>query len=224
MNTWIRLFLPVLIAPLLLAAPARALVLPAALDSAAPVALGIVQVNAGSAAQTMVERLGEEAINTIADKDMSASAKKQTFSRLLTRNFDMATIGRFAMGRYWRVATPQQQAEYLRLFEKMVVDVYTARFDKYSGQSFDVTGNRVDDSGDIVVSSKVVAKGSPAVAVDWRVRPKAGGYRIIDVMVEGVSMAVTQRSDFASIIQKGGGTVDALLEYLRKGGTSDAGK
>ncbi len=183
-----------------------------------------VSANDGKAAQGMIERLGNEALNAIANTGLDAAAKKQVFKRLLTQNFDMSTIGRFAMGKYWRTATPQQQAEYQRLYEKMIIDVYTARFNKYSGQTFDVTGNRADESGDIVVSSKIKSADSAAVAVDWRVRPKGGAYRIIDVMVEGVSMAVTQRNDFGGVIQQGGGTIDALLDYLKKGGTSDVKK
>ncbi|MBU6235782.1 MAG: ABC transporter substrate-binding protein [Alphaproteobacteria bacterium] len=183
-----------------------------------------VSANDGAAAKSMISRLGDEAIRTISNSGLDEASKKQTFRRLLTQNFDMATIGRFAMGKYWRQATPQQQAEYTRLYEKMIVDVYTARFNKYSGQTFEVTDTRVDESGDIVVSSNVVSSGSTPVSVDWRVRPKGGGYRIIDVMVEGVSMAVTQRNDFAGVIQQGGGTVDALLDYLKKGGTSDVKK
>ncbi|NBX67190.1 MAG: ABC transporter substrate-binding protein [Proteobacteria bacterium] len=183
----------------------------------------LASANDGIVAQGMIERLGNEAIRTISNQSLDESAKKQVFKRLLTQNFDMSTIGRFAMGKFWRTATPQQQSEYQRLYERMIIDVYTARFNKYSGQIFEVTGNRVDESGDIVVSSNVKSDGTP-IAVDWRVRPKGGAYRIIDVMVEGVSMAVTQRNDFAGVIQQGGGTVDALLDYLKKGGTSDVKK
>lgn len=180
--------------------------------------------NQAAAAKALVERLGDQAIKTIANADLDESAKKKTFKKLLSQNFDMATIGRFAMGKYWRQASPDQQAEYTRLYEKMIIDVYTARFNKYSGEAFNVTDSRIDDSGDIVVSSNVVPANGAPVSVDWRVRPKSGSYRIIDVMVEGVSMAVTQRNDFAGVIQKGGGTVDALLDYLRKGGSSDVRK
>lgn len=220
-----RARLLLLMFPLVIGGQATAMQLPA-LDGAAIHIPTIESVSAdqGQAAQSMVSHLGDEAIKTIANAALDDTAKKQSFRRLLTQNFDMSTIGRFAMGKYWRQATPQQQAEYNRLYEKMIVDVYTARFNKYSGEAFNVTGNRVDESGDIVVSSNVVpASGSP-ISVDWRVRPKGGAYRIIDVMVEGVSMAVTQRNDFAGIIQQGGGTIDALLEYLKKGGTSDVKK
>lgn len=176
--------------------------------------------NTVQAAQNMIANLGDVALKTIADPSMNETAKKQTFRRLLSQNFDMATIGRFALGRYWRIASPQQQQDYLRLYEKMIIDVYTSRFNRYSGQTFRVRGNRIDESGDVVVNSVVEGGGSP-VAVDWRVRPKGGAYRIIDVMVEGISMAVTQRNDFAAVIQQGGGTIDALIAYLKQGGTSD---
>lgn len=220
--------------PLLVATQVSAMGLPAfdggAFSSALALSQGVtadgqfVSANDGKAAQGMIERLGGEAIRTISNKGLDDAGKKQVFKRLLTQNFDMSTIGRFAMGKFWRTATPQQQAEYQRLYERMIIDVYTARFNKYSGQTFEVTGNRVDESGDIVVSSAVKSDGGTPVNVDWRVRPKGGAYRIIDVMVEGVSMAVTQRNDFAGVIQQGGGTIDALLDYLKKGGTSDVKK
>jgi phospholipid transport system substrate-binding protein len=197
-----------------------------AMDVAAPAApqTGSTAIQAsatnGEAAQSMIEHLGKTAMDAIADKSMPDAKKKALFHQLLAQNFDMTTIGRFAAGKYWRQATPAQQQEYLRLYEEMVISVYTQRFNNYSGQTFSVTGNRMDESGDAVVSSQVTGSGSP-VSVDWRVRNKGAGPKIIDVMVEGVSMAVTQRNDFASIVAQGGGTFDALISYLKNGGVSD---
>jgi len=174
----------------------------------------------GQAAQDLITKLGDRAMAAIKDPATDDAGKKALFRTMLTQNFDMTTIARFAAGKFWRQATPAQQQEYVKLYEQMIIDVYTARFNRYSGQTFAVTGNRLDDSGDVVVSSKVTGTGSP-VMVDWRVRNKGGALKIIDVMVEGVSMAVTQRNDFAGVIQQGGGTVDSLIAYLKKGGTSD---
>jgi len=181
----------------------------------------IVRVGTGEAAQSMITNLGNQAMAVIADTSMTQDKKKAVFRTLLTGNFDMKTIGKFALGRYWRDTSDAQQAEYLKLYENMIVNVYTARFENYQGQKFTVIDNRVDaDSGDVVVNSTISGSGSP-VNVAWRVRPKGGSYKIIDVMVEGVSMAVTQRNDFAGVVQKGGNNVSALLDYLRQGGTSD---
>jgi len=183
----------------------------------------IILAGTGEAAQSMVTNLGAQAMNAIADTGMDPARKKALFRSILTQNFDMKTIGKFALGRFWRDASEAQQAQYLKLYQDMIVNVYSARFENYSGQKFNVVDHRVDDSGDVIVNSTITGKGSP-VNVAWRVRPKGGAYKIIDVMVEGVSMAVTQRNDFAGVIQKGGNNVEALLTYLRAGGTSDVEK
>jgi len=173
-------------------------------------------------AERFIDQMGQKGMGAIAITALSDEARKQVFRTILTQNFDLNTISRFVLGRYWRQATPAQQAEYQGLYQTMIINVYTARFKNYSGQRFEVTGSRNDASGDVVVSSKVVpANGGSEVLVDWRVRPKSGAFRVIDVMVEGVSMGVTQRNDFASVIQRGGGAIEALLAYLRRGGVSD---
>jgi phospholipid transport system substrate-binding protein len=223
-------FLTLAVTVIAAAPAASAFEMPSAANSLAP-AMSIanndnlitVAATSGTAAQNAIEKLGATAMAAISDKDMGAAKKKALFHQLLSQNFDMNTIGKFAAGRYWRQATPAQQAQFQSLYEQMVISVYTRRFDNYAGQTFRVTGNRVDESGDVVVSSVVQGGGAP-VNVDWRLRNKGNGPRIIDVMVEGVSMAVTQRNDFAGIVEQGGGTFDALIEYLKKGGTSDVQK
>lgn len=166
-----------------------------------------------SDAKASINNLAKSAISIISDKSLGEPQVKAKFATLLRNNFSTKTIGKFALGRYWRQATPKQQAEYLTLFEKMVVNVYTQRFSEYSGQTVEVTGGRKDDkSGDILVNTRInQTNGTQPVPVDWRIR----GGKIIDVIVSGVSMSVTQRDDFASVIQQGGGKVDALLTYMR---------
>jgi len=99
----------------------------------------------------------------------------------------------------------------------MVIDVYASRFGEYNGETFEVVSHRVDGKSDFLVNSfvKGLSGGAP-LKIDWRVRNKDGNMKVIDVIVEGVSMTLTQRSDFASVIQRGGGDVEALLEHLRK--------
>lgn len=166
-----------------------------------------------ASSKATVSGLADKAIAVISDKSLSAAQRKTKFSTLLGANFDVPTIGKFALGRYWRQATPAQQKEYTALFRNMIVNVYTARFEEYSGQTVTVTGGRVDEkSGDVVVNSQInTTDGSAPVPVDWRLR----NGKIIDVIVTGVSMSVTQRDDFASVIQQGGGKIEALLAHLR---------
>lgn len=166
-------------------------------------------------AQGFVQGMAQKALNFLGDEKMSQDQKTASFRKLLQDSFDMETIGRFALGRYWRVATPAQQKEYQSLFREMVVKVYSNRFHEYRGQKFETRSVRADGDKDAIVTSFIIPAQGPEVQVDWRVRHKNGQYKVVDVIVEGVSMSVTQRSDFASVIQRGGGDVDVLLAQLR---------
>jgi len=168
------------------------------------------------AAQKFVTDMGEDAIGFLSNDKLSASQKKTSFRKLLNRNFDMDTISRFALGRNWRTATPAQRKEYQRLVNDMIVDVYSTRFNDYQGQSFEVKSSKPTGKSDYLVSTLIVPDQGQKVKVDWRVRDKNGRLKIIDVIVEGVSMTLTQRSEFASVVQRGGGNVDALIAHLKK--------
>ena len=100
----------------------------------------------------------------------------------------------------------------------MIAGVWAERFENYQGQKFELRSARSDENSDkdTLVSSVIIPAGNPEIPVDWRVRFKDGHYKIVDVIVNGVSLSVTQRSDFASVIQRGGGNVQVLLTNLRQ--------
>lgn len=173
------------------------------------------QVQVG--AQNFINSMARRALDFLGNAQQTQSQKTESFRRLLEENYDMETIGRFTLGRYWKTATPQQRSEYQNLFKKRVVEMYSQRFSEYKGQKFETVSVRPEGENDTVVTSKIVpADGSSEIMVDWRVRYKDGRYRVVDVIVEGVSMSVTQRSDFASVIQQGGGDVQVLIDHLKQ--------
>ncbi len=165
-----------------------------------------------------VQSTAERGLKFLSNPQSDTAEKRAEFRKLLDSSFDLDTIGRFALGTYWRGATPAQQKEYLALFRKMVVDVYTARFNDYKGQKFEAKSFRSISATDTLVVTYIIpADGGQNIEVGWRVRHKGGKYKIVDVLVAGVSMSVTQRSDFASVIQRGGGSVDVLINHLKSG-------
>lgn len=183
----------------------------------------ILRVNSGypaeifQKAQDFVEDVAHRGIEILSDTTLTEEDRKKAFHALLLDNFDMNTIARFSLGRYWRIATKEERDQYMKLFREMIVDVYSARLSEYKGQDVDVRSARAAGKTDVLVTSYIVSEGSgPEIQVDWRLRRKDEHYRIIDVIVEGVSMSVTQRSDFAAVIQRGGGSVQALLASLQK--------
>lgn len=166
-------------------------------------------------AKKMIEIMGETAVSFLGNTDLTTSQKEKVFRKILDANFDMRTIGRFVMGRNWKSASDQQKNEYQKLFKELVVKVYSERFGEYKGQDFQVDSVRSTGKSDFLVTSYIVPNNGSKAKVDWRVRDKNGKMKVIDIIIEGVSMTVTQRSEFASIIQRGGGDVEVLLTHLR---------
>lgn len=169
-----------------------------------------------SQARDFVQKVTDRGIDFLANPELSYEQRKKEFSGLLKDNFDIKTIARFSLGRYWRVATKQEKKEYLELFENMILEVYSKRFGDYQGENLEVESARASGKSDYIVTTKIILKDGTPVQVDWRVRDRSKGFQVIDIIVEGVSMAVTQRSDFASVIQRGGGKVNVLLAHLKQ--------
>lgn len=170
--------------------------------------------SADPGASTFLQSLGDRAIAAFSAKSDMAAARRK-FHTLLTEGFDIPYIGRWVLGRYWKIATPAQQAEYQRLFEKMIVETYAGRFAEYSGETFKITGAIGESPTDTTVSTQIVRPNGPPLGVDWRVRKTDAAYKIIDVKVEGVSMGITQRDEFKSILTSKGDEFEGLLSVLR---------
>lgn len=167
-------------------------------------------------ADAFIRTLGGDAIHMLSDKSLDPSQRESEFRRLLTAGFDVDEISRFVLGRFWRQASDAQKAEYRRLFEDYVVKAYATRLGDYSGETFAVREQRPAEEGDVVVLSEIDRPNGPPIHVDWRCRKAGDSFKIVDVVVEGVSMAITQRQEFAAVIQNGGGNVAVLIDQLRK--------
>lgn len=169
---------------------------------------------AATGAEAFILSLADRALALVTDNGQSMAEKRARFDQLLGDTFDMEGIGRFLLGRYWRTTPPEVQQEYLKAFTENIVYTYTARFDEYSGQKLEVDGSREDGSFTIVNSRIVDPNGGPDVRVEWRLVRMGDSYRVADVVIEGVSMSVTQRQEYASLIQSNGGDVKALIKAL----------
>ena len=164
-----------------------------------------------------ISSMASKAISALTEEGISREQRVARFRELLNDNFAVKSIGRWALGRYWRKATYAERSEYLQLFENLIVTSYVDRFEKYSGETLTVTKTEVKKAGDAIVFSQITrSEGVSSIKVDWRVRTKEGEYKIIDVIVEGISMGQTQRSEFASVIRKNGGKVKGLIAKLRQ--------
>lgn len=171
------------------------------------------QANAQDA-RAFVGTLGEQAIQVLGPS-VSPAKRLARFRELFRDDFDIPGIGQFVLGRYWRTATPQEQQDFLGLFQEYIVRAYSTRLAEYGGEPFRVTGARPNGEETIVASEILRANGN-RIVVDWYLVHRSTAFKITDVYVAGVSMKVTQRDEFASVIQRNGGRVDALITQLRQ--------
>jgi phospholipid transport system substrate-binding protein len=163
-----------------------------------------------------VSSIAQEAIDELASTALDEDERLRRFRRLFAEGFDIPLIARFVLGRYWRQASDAERAEYLKLFDELVVQTYARRFNEFNAARLRVLSvSRPNEDNDVIVAVEGALQGKPPVRMDVRVRQSAAQFKIIDLSIEGISMAVTQRDEFSSVIQRGGGRIEALLASLR---------
>jgi phospholipid transport system substrate-binding protein len=169
-------------------------------------------------AATFIADLTDKAIAGLTKQNLPLEQRAQEFRAIFTQNFDVPAIGRFALGRYWRTASEEEKAEYLKLFEDFIVGTYSARFGDYSGEKIKINGTRLGDEGEVTVFTELQRSGNsgPPYKVDWRLRRDGSTFKIFDIIAEGISMSVTQRDDFSAAIQRSGGKVSGLIASLKE--------
>lgn len=166
-------------------------------------------------AGAFIQSLAESAMNTVAVKDLSDGERVNRFRTLFVDTFDLPEISRFVLGRYWRSATEPQRTEFQKLFEDIQVYTWTRRFKEYNGETLELGAVKAEGEDFIVDSQMKRAKLAP-INVSWRVRRSGESFHILDIIVEGASMAITFRSDYGAVLSSQGGKMDGLLDVMRK--------
>lgn len=170
------------------------------------------------AAEAFITATGDKVLAALKDGTATGDSADEWFRGMLTETLDIETMGRFTLGRYWRSATPTQRDRFLKTFEDALVKVYTRRLREYSGEEFNVTGSRIEGGKDIIVTTRITSgQSGQDIDADWRLRPQSdGGFRVIDFVVGNVSLLASQRSEYASVIQRNGGSIDALIDVIHQ--------
>ena len=150
----------------------------------------------------------------------TAAAKQGQFRQLFRQYFDVEACARSALGPYWNNATAQQRQEFVKLYEDYVVIGYSAHLGALGGDSFKVLGSHPDKKG-VIVASRIQINGAAPIGVDWQLNPTNDGYKVTDMIVNGISMASAQHSDLVSVIQRNNGHMPALLVALREKNASN---
>lgn len=187
---------------------------PLALDRAVPPA--VAAERSAEDAGSFITELGDKAIGALTDMSLAPDMRRERFRTLLKEGLDIEYVGRFVLGAYRRRADERQMEQFLGLLEDNIVQNYAWRFRNYDGQQLDLLNVRAGSRDTTIVETDLEQAGdAPPIRVDWRVHEKDGAFKVIDIVVEGISMMVTQRDEYVGFMRSNGG-VAALIEALRK--------
>ena len=159
----------------------------------------------------------EKAIKTLTDESINPQEKEVRFGKLFDENFDIPSISRFVLGKYWKSATTTQKKEFIVTFRNYIVKTYSSRFSEYTGEKLTLINSENESNPKLfIVHTALNREDAPPIKVDWRVGLKKDRYVILDIIIEGISLAITQRSEFVSVIDQNDGNVDNLIKLLKE--------
>ena len=165
-----------------------------------------------------VQTLGDRAILELTDKAASDSERVSRMRAMLIESFDVPAVSQFVLGTYWRQASDEEKTDFMKLYSIVVSHTYAGLFKKYSGQQFKVQRERaVDDEITVVYGQIIQPSGAEPIAVEITTKNEpSGAYKAIDIKIEGISMPLTHRKEYASVIQRNSGKVSALLKLMKQ--------
>ena len=171
--------------------------------------------NAG--AEQYVQVQAQRALNILSQHRGDVGAEKRLFRAFIDQVADVPRITYFVLGKYSRSIPPAQQREFATVFREYASNVYESRLNEYHGDTLKVTGSVARTPTDVIVQSQVSGgKLEQPVTVSWRVLAEGGGWRVVDVQVDGIWLAITQQQDFVSTIDNAGGNIQVLIDQLKR--------
>jgi phospholipid transport system substrate-binding protein len=180
--------------------------------SGLPFRRGLAQ--AAERASAFVQQTGNQLV-AIVNGAQDAAAKRQAITQILEGAVDVDGIARFCLGRFWRVASADQQKRFVAAFHEVLVTNISSKLGEYRGVKLSVQRGRQQDD-EAIVTSIVERPNNPPTTVDWVIEKPDAAPKIVDVVAEGTSLRLTQRQDYASYLTRNNNDVDALINAMKQ--------
>jgi len=165
-----------------------------------------------------IDELVNDAISTLSDKNLNNQEKSDFVKKLALENVDINALGLYTLGVLRKSSSESEISNYQKSFEKYFLKSLTSRLTDYSSSEFKITGEDKKSANTTIINSKVTPNdGGPEIKIDWRVYTKNPENPLIrDLIIEGLSLARTQKEEFASILNSNNNDINALFKILRE--------
>ena len=151
----------------------------------------------------------------IVNGPQAGAEKKAALGPVIDSNVDVAKIARFCLGRFWASATPAQRAEYTQIFHQVLLNNISGNLGDYKGVTYSMTGDH-EQGSDVLVGTIINRPNAPSANVQWVIDSSSGSPKVVDVVAEGTSLRLTQRSDYASYLERHNNDIGQLLDALHR--------
>lgn len=174
------------------------------------------EVNSAGA-ENFVKNTTQEGIVEIINSNASQAERDARFEKLFNSALDVKFIGQFVLGRNWRSASVEQREKFIDVYRKLNVKTWSKRFDEFKGKEFIFKGTSPSSSDNqIFVNSVVPMENAQPASVVWRIKEKDGKFKIVDIIIENVSLAITARNEYSAFIKKSPDGLNGLIADLEK--------
>lgn len=184
--------------------------------SAVPMGLAMraEAATAAEAASNFIKATADKLLDVINGAG-TIDARRKALAPIIDSAVDVAGVARFCLGRFWRTATPEQQQQYVALFQNVLVTNIAVKLGDYRGVKLTIQRAQDRDDGELV-STLIDRPNNPTSTVQWLIANAATNPKVVDVIAEGTSLRVTQREDYASFLNHNNNSIAALLDAMRK--------
>jgi phospholipid transport system substrate-binding protein len=162
----------------------------------------------------VVQQTTRAVVGVLSQHDLPTDEKRRRIEQIVYGSIDFDTLARLVLARNWSRLTPEQQTQFTAEFRKHLSVTYARNIEGYKNEKVQVVGDREETRGDWTVKTHIVREAAQPIEVDYRLRSRDGTWRIIDVIIEGVSLVSNFRSQFQSIVANEGPA--RLLDLLRE--------
>jgi phospholipid transport system substrate-binding protein len=174
-----------------------------------------VQAQPAPASATAFVKSAGDRLVAVINSPGSIHEKQPRLAQIIETAVDVDGVAKFCLGRFWRNATPEQQKQYTTLFHSVLVNNITSKLGEYQGVVFTVNQAQAREET-AIVATIVERPGNPPSKVEWVVSDESGAPKVVDVIAEGTSLRLTQRSDYAAYLSRNGNNIQALIDAMRQ--------
>ena len=167
----------------------------------------------GAKAEAFVKKVTDEGITQIINADIPQKEKDARFEKLFNNALDLKFIGQFVLGRYWKTASNEQKKAFIDAYRDLNIKTWSQRFDEFKGKEFIFKGTTPSNSANQIFVNSLVPmdQGEPAKVV-WRVKQTGDNFKIVDIIIENVSLAITARNEYTAYVKSAPGGINDLIK------------